>query len=196
LTARRPFSDSGRKRNPRGSAPAGTPTGSLAGTPNAPRRSPDSLAGTPSARSAALALLGRRDYTTAEIRTRLIDRGYSETDADGAIAGLTASGLVDDRRVAAGYVRSATAVKGRGRIRIALELKARGLSRAVIDEALSAIGRSDESAAIRRILTRKKFPAKPSMLERRRMFQHLLRRGFQSDTIRQVLGGRGDDVDE
>ena len=95
-------------------------------------------------------------------------------------------------------MRTAVNVKGRGRHRVKGELLARGLSREVIDEALSAIETPDEREALVRILKRKRYPAKPTLAERQRMYQHLLRRGFSADLIRTVLGrgSRGfDDAD-
>jgi hypothetical protein len=44
---------------------------------------------------------------------------------------------------------------------------------------------------------RKKWPARPTPAERRRMFQHLMRRGFPVDAIVRALGrGAGADWDE
>jgi regulatory protein len=147
-------------------------------------------------RGAALTLLSRRDYSTSELRKKLLDREY-ETDAvDELIRDLTASRLLDDRRVAASHVRTATAIKARGRLRIARELAARGLSKDVVSEALGAVETPDEAGAIRKILARKKWPAEPSLAERRKMFQHLLRRGFPAGAIAKALGQRalpGDD---
>lgn len=157
---------------------------------SAPRSIPDVR----TLRGAALALLSRRDYTTLELRNNLSDRGYSADDIDQLISGLTASGVLNDQRVAAAHVRTASRVKSRGRLRIARELSARGLSRAIIDEALAAVEKPDELAAIRKILDRKRWPAKPTIADRRRMYQHLLRRGFPSDAIQKALGrGRFDE---
>jgi len=141
-----------------------------------------------SARTAAFTLLGRRDYTSAELSTRLIDRGYPAEDVADAIKTLIADGIVNDARVAAAHVRTSTRVKGRGRLRVKGELMARGLSRQAIDEALSAVDTVDEREALVRILKRKKYPDRPTMAERQRMYQHLMRRGFAGDLIRSVLG--------
>jgi len=43
------------------------------------------------------------------------------------------------------------------------------------------------------IVQRKGLPAWPSLAERRRMFQHLLRRGFPADAIARVRGRPHDD---
>jgi regulatory protein len=144
--------------------------------------------------TAALTLLSRRDYTTAELRQKLTDRGYAEAEVTGVLDDLTARGLLDDRRVAAAHVRSATAIKGRGRHRIARELAARGISRDIADELLASVEARDETAAIRRILERKRWPVRPSLADKRKMFQHLMRRGFPVDAIRKALG-RGTPAD-
>lgn len=141
-----------------------------------------------SARSAALALLARRDYTTAELREKLLGRSHSPDDVSTAISELTSSGALDDRRVAAAHARTSSAVKGRGRFRVAQELQRRGVPRAIVDEVLEGLPAEGEADAIRRILARKRWPARPSLADRRRMYQHLLRRGFPADAIRRALG--------
>jgi regulatory protein len=148
-------------------------------------------------RGAAITLLSRRDYSTFELRKKLLDRGYPAADIDALIPGLTSSRALDDRRVAASHVRTAAAIKGRGRLRIARELAARGLPKDIVSEALTPIEKQDEAAAIRKILTRKKWPANPSLADRRRMFQHLMRRGFPADAIGRALGrSSSDEIDD
>jgi regulatory protein len=146
-----------------------------------------------SARSLALRLLGRRDYTAAELRQKLIDRETAPDDADAVIAQLTADGLVDDRRAAAAHVRTAAGLKLRGRGRIARELAARGVDAEVAGEALGALPPDTDAEAIARILARKRLPARLDPAERRRIFQHLLRRGFSADAIARALRDRGRD---
>jgi regulatory protein len=145
------------------------------------------------ARSAALRLLGRRDYTTAELHTKLRDRDFPEDDITDVLGDLTAAGLVDDRRVGAAHVRTAASVKGRGRLRIARELAARGIDRALVRELLTDLPAEDEAREIARILARKRWPRRPSAADRRRMTQHLLRRGFPADAIAKALRAREDD---
>lgn len=147
------------------------------------------------ARAAALTLAARRDYTAAELERKLTDRGYDPETIAGAIASLRESRVVDDRRVALAHVRTARAVKGRGRVRIARELAARGLGRDIIDEALDGIEPAEELASIRRILTKKRWPGNPSRADRQRMFRHLFGRGFPADAIIKALGGHETDDD-
>jgi regulatory protein len=157
------------------------------------RRSTESVPNASTLRTAALTLLSRRDYTSSELADRLTDKGYEPAAVAGAVADLTSRGLLDDRRTAAAHVRRAAAIKGRGRVRISRELTARGLSRDIIDEAVSAVAREDELVAIRKILARKRWPANPSHLERQRMYRHLLGRGFPADLIGRALGRLDED---
>jgi regulatory protein len=155
-----------------------------------PRRASGDATVTPSVnvRTAAQQSQGRREYTVVELRTRLVDRGYPDDEVEALVGALIAERLLDDRRVAAAHVRAASRIKRRGRLRIERELTARGLDRAVVHDALGALSPDDDLEAIRQIVQRKHLPARPGLAERRRMFQHLLRRGFSGEAISRVLG--------
>jgi regulatory protein len=137
--------------------------------------------------------LGRRDYTACELTDKLSKRGYDVEAIATVTASLRASGSLDDRRVADAHVRSASRIKRRGKLRIERELLARGVARNVVQQALAAIGQDDDIAAIKQILLRKRVPARLDQAARRRLFQHLMRRGFSADAISKVLGGRLDE---
>lgn len=140
-----------------------------------------------STRLAALRLLSRRDYTTAELREKLLAKDHAIDDVATTLDGLRDDGLLDDRKVAANYVRSASTVKGRGRLRIARELEARGVARSLVREALETLPVSDEVDAVRRFLARKRLPTHLAAADHRRVFAQLLRRGFSADVIAQVI---------
>lgn len=146
----------------------------------------------PSARGAALQLLSRRDYTTAEIQNKLADREFPADEIDAAVARLRADGLLDDRRVAAAHIRTASRIKHRGRLRIQRDLEARGIDRSVVRELLAELPADEEASAIAHVLERKRLPARPTMADRRRLFQQLLRRGFTADVIAKALRARDD----
>jgi regulatory protein len=138
----------------------------------------------------------RRDYTAAELRDRLLDKGHTEADAGDCVARLLADGTLDDRRVAAVHVRTARDIKGRGRLRIERELIQRGIAPALAHELVAELPSEDEQAQIARLLARKRLPARLSPPERRRLFQHLLRRGFPADAISKALKQRGQEDEE
>src|SRR4051812_27437915 len=109
-------------------------------------------------RGAALTLLGRRDYTAFELRQRLIDKGHDKGEVDEQIESLTSDGSINDQRVAPSHIRVASQVKGRGRMRIRQELLARGISKPVIELALTELPAEDEDTAIQKFLSRKRVP--------------------------------------
>ena len=146
--------------------------------------------------TAALRLLGRRDYTAAELTTRLAARGYPDEAITEELRHLRASGAQDDARAAAAHVRTATRIKGRGRLRIERELLARGVSRDIVRALVAEMPADDDAAAIARVLERRRVPARLDPAARRRVFQHLLRRGFPADAIAKALRSRSDDDDD
>lgn len=146
--------------------------------------------------STALHLVSRRDYTTAELKDRLVAKGYEEHDADDTVRALVTDGTLDDRRVAAAHVRTAGRVKGRGRLRILRELQARGIDRDLARELVGEVDADDEADSIARILLRRKVPRRPRPEDRRKIFQHLLRRGFPADAISKALRKHREDDDD
>ena len=140
-----------------------------------------------SARSQAVRLLSRRDYTASEIRAKLIEQEFDPVDVDVAIASLTQEGLLNDQRVASAHARTASQIKHRGRLRIRRELEARGIDRALVAQVLAELPEADEAAAIEKFLLRKRLPQTLDPSARRRLFGQLLRRGFSADAISRAL---------
>ncbi len=138
-------------------------------------------------RGAALTLLGRRDYTAAELRTRLIDKEHPRSEVDEVIADLVDDRTINDRRVATSHIRIASQIKGRGRMRIRQELAVRGIDRHLADALLAELPPEDETAAIQKFIARKRFPEKPTQAERQKLYQQLLRKGFTGDAISKAL---------
>jgi len=157
------------------------------------RIGPDKPTG--SARAAALRLLGRRDYTVAELRTRLLARAFSPEDVSAALEGLVADRLADDRRAALAHIRTGTRIKGRGRHRLRRELEARGVDPDLVSGLLAELDEADELAAVEQLLARRRPPGRLSMADRRRLFQQLLRRGFPADVIARALRGPASEDD-
>ena len=53
----------------------------------------------------ALNLLTARQYTSRNLRRKIVQKGFPATDADETIARLTANGILDDSRYAAQFAR-------------------------------------------------------------------------------------------
>lgn len=137
-----------------------------------------------------LKLLGRRELSVSQLRTRLLDRDHSAADADEAIARLLESGALDDRRVARACARTASKIKGRGRLRVSRELQAMGIAKDIIAEAVAEVFSDlDERALIARAIHKKLRGGKqPSTIqERARLYQFLMRQGFTPAAVSAAL---------
>ena len=152
------------------------------------RRKTSSDSAPSDARGTAFRLVARRDHTASELSDKLLDRGFDAETVARALDDLRARGVIDDARVAAAHVRTASAIKRRGRVRIARELAARGVASDVIDAALEPLAREDELASIRKILERKRWAPGAPLAQRQRIYRHLLARGFPADLIGRALG--------
>jgi regulatory protein len=136
------------------------------------------------AQAAAVALLARRDRASAELSARLIAQGFAPAAAAEALAALTAQGAVNDERYAHNYV-AYHAARGQGPVRIAAELRARGLAEALIAAALEGGPDWRSLASAARIRRFGRQPP-PSWREKARQARFLQYRGFSADHIRAV----------
>lgn len=149
--------------------------------------------------SDALMLLGRRDLSVAQLRARLADREHSREEVDAVITRLIEDGALNDARLARAYARTASQVKGRGRLRVSRELQNLGITREVIAEAVAEVfADADERGLIERAIQKKtRGGAKPATLQdRSRLYQYLMRQGFTPTGVAAAmrrLGLRGDE---
>jgi regulatory protein len=142
------------------------------------------------ARAAAVALLARRDFPSGELRERLGRRGFEPEATAAALAALTTEGVLNDERYAHNYV-AYHAGRGQGPIRIAAELRAHGLTQALIGAALANGPDWRAQAAAARVRRFGK-PPPASWLEKARQARFLQYRGFSADHIRAATGADPD----
>lgn len=143
----------------------------------------------------ALQLLSYRSRTREELRRRLAGEAYPEPALGAVLRRLEETGLVDDRAYCAAFIRSRLAGRPEGMRRMAEALYRRGIDR---DAALATIQRvlEEDGMSERELLERaaeKKLRAlarEPRQVARRRLFDHLARRGFPLDEIRAFVERR------
>lgn len=90
-------------------------------------------------RDAALNLLSHRARTRAELRRKLLAKGFRPARVDPCLDRLEARGLVDDEAVAAAFVRDRLRHRPRGRARLAQELRARGVAATEADHVVETV---------------------------------------------------------
>ncbi|MDF1535506.1 MAG: regulatory protein RecX [bacterium] len=146
-----------------------------------------------SARRWALQALTRRMHTTREIRTGLERRGFDRDVIDGVVAGLVRLKYVDDRQFAEVWISSRSALRLHGRLRLARDLKQKGVSEKLIREAMELSLTVEAELEFARKAAEKKVRNLRSAGPRARaaLYRHLSSRGFTADVVRAVL----DDID-
>lgn len=152
-------------------------------------------AGDPDAvRTAALTLLGRREYASGELAAALARKGYTATIAAAVVARLGEEHLVDDARYAASLVRMLSG-RGQGPARIRQELREAGLAEERIAAALES--GPDWPTLAGEVRQRKFGAAVPvGWPERARQMRFLQYRGFSKDHIVSALGSSGGFTDD
>lgn len=139
------------------------------------------------ARKRTMHLLERMDRTEAQLGDKLRQGYYPEDVIEDAIAYVKSYHYVDDLRYAQNYVRSRKGQKSQRKLQ--MELLAKGVSKQKIQQALEEeYQQENEQELILRWIEKKQYCAQEADLkEKRRMYQFLLRKGFQSDDILHVL---------
>ena len=95
---------------------------------------------TPSqAMARASALCAGCEQAPAEIREKLVKWGLNTSEADKVINDLKEQGFIDEARYAHAFVNDRIAFNGWGRIKIAYQLRQKGIPQPLIDEAMTAI---------------------------------------------------------
>ena len=132
-------------------------------------------------------LLARREHSRAELRGKLVGRGFENDSVEELLQGLEDQDLLSDERFAMSLIAS-RAETGYGPKRIDLELRNRGVSEELAREALAKAevdwGQQVTDQAVR------KFGSDPAQTipEWARRARYLERRGFGQDAIRLAIG--------
>jgi regulatory protein len=138
----------------------------------------------------ALRLLSFRARSTREMSQRLIGAGFPEDVVRGEVDRLTEVGLLDDGAFAADFTRSSVNFRKLGRRSVRAGLAAKGVDRALVEEATSALteeseqARADELALVR--VRRLKGKDRASAFASLAGF--LMRRGFDPSVARRAAG--------
>lgn len=138
------------------------------------------------AKKRAMHLLEKMDRTESDLREKLRMNGYPQELVDEAVDYVKRYHYIDDRRYAENYVRFHQGQKSAARLK--MDLMRKGVSKDLIEQALSQEYQSDERKMIEQILQKKEyFSGEKLPAEQRRMYGYLLRRGYKSSDILHVM---------
>ncbi|MCG9697261.1 recombination regulator RecX [Shewanella sp. Isolate11] len=148
---------------------------------------------TTSAMHIAVGLLARRDYSTYQIKTKLLQKGFETAEIELVLNRCIEHGYLDDARFAALLLRSHIS-KGHGQNRIRQSMAQKGLSK---DDIETALNQSDcDWFELARAKADKKYASKGAISdqkERARRVRYLLAQGFAYDQISYALEVEVDD---
>lgn len=134
----------------------------------------------------ALARLARRDHSEQEIRRALRRDGFADQEIEETVGRLRRDRYLDDAGFAARLARSRLAHAGVGRNRVRLELRKKGVRRAVAEaglkEALSEVPEADTVDALARRFWKSREKDEPAH-RLRKLWAFLVRRGFPADLV-------------
>ncbi len=136
--------------------------------------------------SAAYRLLTYRPRSEAEVRTRLLRKGFDPATVEAALEKLRAQGLLDDLAFGRFWRESREAFSPRGEHLLRAELRQKGLPGETVGEVLADFDEAESALKVARSL-RRRLDKLPSEERRRRLWGQLARRGFAPDTIQQVV---------
>lgn len=134
---------------------------------------------------AGLNFLSYRQRTREEVRRKLSERGFSIDVVEATLERLQSVGLIDDAAFVGAYVRDRIAHRPMGVRRMVQDLYRKGVPRDValplIEEVMEEEGTDERELAIRIVRRKRRTLSNragdPDLL-RRRVREHLLRRGF------------------
>jgi len=154
------------------------------------RNSPRKVSGEQELYAAALRALMRRAHSIHEMKQYLARRAEEKEGVARVIARLREQGYLDDAKFALDYARQHAQSRAQGRVRIARELRARGVPDQHIEAALDAAFTDTDEAALVRKRLRRQFGRVKGPVDQRKIasaYRSLLRAGFSADTIRAEL---------
>lgn len=144
------------------------------------------------ARTTALHLLAMREHASAEIREKLLRKGFNAEIADRVIQTLIGSRQLSDSRFTESFVRQ-HAARGQGPVRIRASLREVGISQDLIEQCLDA-AEVDWQHLVHSVRARKFGAAAPAdFRERAKQARFLQYRGFTHEQVRAALASDWDD---
>ena len=136
----------------------------------------------------ALKYLSRKPRTSFEIATRLKEKGWSEETISEVIERLIQERWINDAAYAQEWAGQRLRSRGKGKAWIRYELRQKGISKPLIEEALGQVSEDDEYDSAMQLAQRKWRTTSGEMADKKRKIgAFLMRRGFSGQLAGKVL---------
>ena len=127
-------------------------------------------------------LCSKAEYCTADIRRKALKDMEGDADAaEKVVASLVEDRYVDDARYASAYAREKATIQGWGPVKIRFQLRGKGITDAVIAEALQEIEPEKAGDKLERLLTAKARTLQGDPQFRLKLLKFGLTRGYEYD---------------
>ena len=136
--------------------------------------------------NAAVRLLGYRPRSEAELRERLLRRGFEKATIDSVMGKLKEQNLVDDTAFAEFWKENRQSFRPRSQRMTRLELRRKGVDSGVIDRIVAEIDDGDSAYRAAQPKARQMKAADYDVF-RRRLGEYLRRRGFDYEVIKRTV---------
>lgn len=134
----------------------------------------------------AMHLLTKMDRTKAQLCRKLQENGYPQSIVDAAVAYVESFGYINDLEYARRYVEFQK--KGKGQARLKMELAQKGIDRQIIQQVFEEDFFENNQEVILELIRKKRKNDGPmDEKEKQRIYAFLLRRGFSSSEILDIL---------
>ena len=141
--------------------------------------------------SVALAMLARRELSTSQVRGRLRRKNYSTEAIEVAVHRLRQTGALNDERTAIASARQSAIIKLHGRRRALQKIESLGINgqqaHAAVNEVFDEV---DEQDLLERALARRLHGRITDRAQFRRLYQYLIRQGFDGSMAVAALKAR------
>lgn len=136
----------------------------------------------------AFDLLSRRAHSIKELRDKLYKREFFKCDIDTVITECERLGLLNDELFANDYAAELSG-QGKGRFRVKMKLRNKGLSEDNIEKALEKIADNEEENAENALNRKLRSLINEEDINKRRQkaYRFLAYRGFSSDIITKLM---------
>lgn len=136
----------------------------------------------------ALRLLGYKQRTAAEMRSRLLTKGYDPAVVQEVMEKLISSNLLDDRKYAEAWVNDRLAFHPRSKRYLAYEMLRKGLDRQVVDGVIASVGDDFPAALAAAQKASRRWSGLPEKEFVTRCAAYLGRKGFSAGTCYKAAG--------
>jgi regulatory protein len=144
----------------------------------------------------ALNLISRKQRTSHEIRQKLIEKGFSDSQISAVIDKLKIAGLIEDEEFARLWVENRNSYHPRSQRLMRLELLQKGISNHTIEKALTGSADDAELATQAAVQQIRKYRDLTWEDFRKKLTAYLLRRGFSYGTVAPVVHSVWESVHE